>query len=98
MLQIAENKTIDTSLLCQWYKLDTNIMPSLYQLQPITDFYPYYSDYSSVLQKSHQQQWHQTYDLLFETISTLTTIAVSLSLMTEHEAHQYVMSSKLFHS
>ena len=97
MLQVAKSMSIDTSVLCQWYKLDTNIMPPLYQLQPITDFYPYYSDYSNVLQKSHQQQWHQTYNLLFETISTLTTIAVNLSLMTEYEAHQYVMSSKLFH-
>lgn len=97
MLQVAKSKSIDTTVLCQWYKLDTNIMPPLYQLQPITDFYPYYSDYSNVLQKSHQQQWHQTYNLLFETISTLTTIAVNLSLMTEYEAHQYVMSSKLFH-
>ena len=34
----------DASLMEKWYKLDENVVPPVYRLQPITTHFPYYND------------------------------------------------------
>ena len=93
LVRVSESANIDISLLKKWYRLDTNSVPSVYQLQAITDYYPHYNDNSNkALQEKEQQEWWETHQSLFDLIKRLVHLAVETNEMTKEVAQNFISS------
>lgn len=93
LIRVSESANIDISLLKKWYRLDTNSVPSVYQLQAITNYYPHYNDNSNkALQEKEQQEWWETHQSLFDLIKQLVHLAVETNKMTKEVAQIFISS------
>ena len=95
-LDVAINcEGINASLLGEWYQLDSNTVPPIYQLQPITSQFPHFNDHSHPdLCSKDQEAWWTVFSNLQQLFWRLSHLAFEQGLMSSEEASQYKMSGK----
>lgn len=93
-LGLAKAQNLEISSLMMWYKLDSNADPPVYQLQPITTYFPQFTSAKTALKKQHDTLWWNAYDKLRNTIWQLVEIALKEQQMTSERAHAYRKSGQ----
>lgn len=86
------------SLLKEWYQLDTNAVPPVYQLQPITSRFPNFASLDKKLREKDQQSWRETFQQLQQLIWRLAKMAVEKKEMSAEHAHHFLMSGESWRS
>ncbi|XP_060582877.1 NACHT and WD repeat domain-containing protein 2-like [Ruditapes philippinarum] len=79
----------DTSLFTLWYKKDTNQLPPIYVLQPISSIIPGYKDKDN---KEAKAQWNDVYDKLRAEFKFASDACFQKNLISEVDRHKYYMS------
>ncbi|XP_041369930.1 NACHT domain- and WD repeat-containing protein 1-like [Gigantopelta aegis] len=85
----------DTSLLDKWFTLDMNAEPSVYQLQPITKHYPYYTNMDPSKEKLHEkarEDWQSTEKQLLSNLQQLAEDAFNNKKMSAQQYEKYFES------
>lgn len=95
-LEIGTLHKISTFLLSRWYRLDENAVNPVFQLLPITVYYPNYSSKDHILREIDRDGWWKTFLELQSTFWSLVRIAYQEGMMTKERAHTYLQSGKLF--
>ncbi|XP_006823090.1 NACHT domain- and WD repeat-containing protein 1-like, partial [Saccoglossus kowalevskii] len=79
----------DRTLMKQWYKQDTNAVPPVYILQPISSIISNFGHQGNrMLAEKTKSEWWRTYERLLE----ITTKAVLLSIKDTVRAHSLINS------
>ncbi|XP_063968822.1 NACHT domain- and WD repeat-containing protein 1-like [Lytechinus pictus] len=83
----------DVDLIRKWYVEDTNAIPPVYVLQPITVHLPdYYDSSDSQKQSETRQKWWVVFDKMRKVFDLAATLARQEGVFTEEEMHELVMS------
>ena len=88
----ALKESCDVSLLKEWYQLDGNAVPPVYQLQPITSKFPHFISPDKKLRGADQNSWWETFQKLQRLIWTLAKMAVAEKKMSPERGHHFLMS------
>ena len=81
-------------LLTMWYTLDTNADPPVYQLQPITTYFPQFTSNVMPLRRQHSSMWWNEFDKLRDLIWQLADIAFAEQRITLERSHVYKQSGE----
>ncbi|KAL4239740.1 NACHT domain- and WD repeat-containing protein 1 [Mactra antiquata] len=88
-------KLENRELLHEWYKLDENMVPPMYILQPIKTKFTFYGDYSpgcDDLRQKDTADWWKTFESLQGCIRKAATYAFEKKKITDSELHEYFLS------
>ncbi|KAL5479631.1 hypothetical protein EMCRGX_G023180 [Ephydatia muelleri] len=91
-LTLADAHNVETSLLTMWYKLDSNANPPVYQLQPITTYFPDFTSTKKTFKKQHSTMWQNEFEKLQNLIWQLAEMAVKDAKMSLERFHLYNQS------
>ena len=94
LLELAAAHEINTSGLCTWFQCDNNSIPPVYQLQPITTYFPHYASKDPLLRKKDRDQWWETFIHLQSLFWQLVDLAVKEKRITSQRAHIYHQSGE----
>ena len=90
----ALKESCDVCLLKEWYQLDANAVPPVYQLQPITSKFPHFISPDKKLREADQNGWWETFQKLQRLIWTLAKMAVAEKKMSAEHGHHFLMSGE----
>ncbi|GFO05233.1 leucine-rich repeat and WD repeat-containing protein [Plakobranchus ocellatus] len=79
----------------KWYLLDTNTVPHVYRMLPITTLLPYYGNLNPVnqgMRKVHQQNWECDERNIRNVLRKVATVAVQQNKITEQDSSKYFIS------
>lgn len=86
----------DDKLLNQWYKLDTNHVPSLFCLQPVSSIFTNFTNKAHPrLMEEDQSQWWETMGKLNRAVRVAAAALLSQGRFTHQDNHRYNWSGKL---
>lgn len=86
----------DARLLNQWYKLDSNNIPSLYCLQPVSSIFKNFTNKAHPrLMEEDQNQWWETMGKLNRAVRTASAALFQQGKFTAHDNHRYNWSGML---
>ena len=91
-MQAAASTDGDDSILNEWYKKDSNAVPPVYQLQPITNKFPNYISKDQALREKDRDGWWQTFQQLQRVLWRCARRAHKEGRMSAEQAHSYQMS------
>lgn len=92
LIELAKSHNINTDILSKWYKLDHNAVNSIFQLVPITEYYPNYSSKNEELKKVDRDGWWKTFLEIQSVFWKLVDVAVGSGQMSPEKAHVYLQS------
>lgn len=93
-VKLGVTHNINTKMLREWYKLDHNAVSKIYQLIPITSYYPNYSSKNHKLRNNDREGWWKTFLELQKMLWDLVLLAVNVGKMTSERAHIYLQSGE----
>ena len=84
-----------TDLMFKWYKLDTNSVPNIFVLQPISSIYKNYTNkLQKLLQEQDQSAWWRTMNELCTIIRLGSARLMQQKKFTSDDNHRYNYSGK----
>eukprot|EP00057_Strongylocentrotus_purpuratus_P006352 XP_011660826.1 PREDICTED: NACHT and WD repeat domain-containing protein 1-like [Strongylocentrotus purpuratus] len=83
----------DVDLIRKWYVEDTNAIPPVYVLQPITVHLPNYCDSSDVQkQNAARQMWWEVFERMRKVFDSAAKLARQEGVFSADEMHELIMS------
>ncbi|CAF1235202.1 unnamed protein product [Adineta steineri] len=87
---ISVSSTEDAALLKQWYKLDSNNIPSLFCLQPVSSIFTNFTNRAHPrLMEEDQSSWWETMGKLNRAVRVAALELYKQGLFTAHDNHRY---------
>lgn len=78
-----------------WYKKDCNAVPPVFQLQPITTYFPNYNNKEdATLRERDRTEWWLTFEKIQKLIWQLTELSMEAEKMSAEYAHKYFVSGR----
>ena len=94
MVTSVSNKE-DAMLLNQWYQLDSNNIPSLFCLQPVSSIFTNFTNRAHPrLMEEDQSQWWETLGKLNRSIRAAAAELLKQDRFTKQDNHRYNWSGK----
>ncbi|GFS28081.1 NACHT and WD repeat domain-containing protein 1 [Elysia marginata] len=93
--RIASWLQLKFEIVEKWYLLDTNTVPHVYRMLPITALLPFYGNLNPVnqgMQKVHQQNWECDERNMRNVLRKVAIVAVQQNKITEQESSKYFIS------
>ena len=86
----------DANLLNQWYKLDSNNIPSLFCLQPVSSIFVNFTNKAHPrLMEEDQSQWWETMGKLNRAVRVAALALLQQGKFTPQDNHRYNWSGKV---
>jgi NACHT domain- and WD repeat-containing protein len=93
ILTVSTNN--DAKLLNQWYKLDSNNIPSLFCLQPVSSIFTNFTNKAHPrLMEEDQSQWWETMGKLNRAVRSAAWTLYQQGQFTAHDNHRYNWSGR----
>ena len=90
---VSGSKPVD--LLDEWFLLDENTLPPVYQLQPISSKLPYFSRQDEAEKmKADQGVWWRTFETIQSQLKWAAKCCLSEGKVTEEQARQFIISGR----
>ncbi|KAK7109838.1 hypothetical protein V1264_013816 [Littorina saxatilis] len=85
----------DFGAVDKWYIVDTNAVPALYRIQPITDLLPHYNDFDPkhrIVKQQHHQTWDRDHGKMMNAFRVVAAEAHKRKMITNEEYLKYYIS------
>lgn len=94
IIEVLEEE--EGNLLKTWYKLDTNSVPNLYVLQPVSSIYKNFTNKAQkALMEEDQSAWWKTMGILCTTIRKGAAKLMEMGKFSVEDNHRYNWSGKM---
>jgi hypothetical protein len=95
IIKILKDEPDDIRLLQTWYKLDSNSIPAVYVLQPVSSVFKNFTNKTEkALMEEDQNQWWKTMGRLCTVVRNGAKRLLDNKLFTPHDNHRYNWSGK----
>ncbi|XP_076461539.1 uncharacterized protein LOC143294026 [Babylonia areolata] len=85
----------DFGVVDKWYLVDTNAVPAVYRIQPITALCPHYNDpdpKNRIIKQQHQQTWHRDQTKMMKVFRVVAAEAFQRKIISSEEYEKYCIS------
>lgn len=90
IIKILKDEPDDIKLLQTWYKLDSNSIPAVYVLQPVSSVFKNFTNKTEkALMEEDQNQWWKTMGRLCTVVRNGAKRLLDNKLFKPHDNHRY---------
>ena len=95
LLKIAEEENLNIIEIKEWYRLDENAIPAVYELQPISSKLKYFIDmnpYNQQKRKQDKETWWRISNNIKKSFEKAANIGLHREVLQEGAARKYLIS------